>query len=69
LPTWALKAPQYQFSLASLGNKSDISATIYEARLNELLSDYDGYTRIYTDGSKIGEAAGAAAVLASQISN
>ena len=43
---------------------------MYEAWLNELLSDYNGYTRIYIDGSKIGEAAGAAAVLAPpQVSN
>ena len=31
---------------------------MYEAKLNELLSEYDGFT----DGSKIGESAGAAAI-------
>jgi hypothetical protein len=69
IPTWVLKAPLYQFTLSSLGSKSEVSPTVYKAWLNELLSDYDGYTRIYTDGSKIGEAAGASAVLAHQVSN
>ena len=68
-PTWILKAPQYQFTLSLLGNKSETSPSEYEYRLNELLSDYVDYTRIYTDGSKIGEAAGAAAVLTPQVSN
>jgi hypothetical protein len=31
------------------------------------LSQYDGYTRIFTDGSKIGEAVGAAAIVASRV--
>jgi len=43
-PTCVLKAPQYQFVLSSLGNRSEISPTMYEARLNELPADYDGYT-------------------------
>ena len=68
-PTWVLKAPQYQFSLSLLGSKSEVSPTLYKAKLNELLSDYDGFTRIFTDGSKIGEAAGAAAILAPHLSN
>jgi hypothetical protein len=69
IPTWVLKAPQYQLTLSSLGSKSEVSPTMYEARLNELLSNYDGYTRIYLDGSKFGEAAGAAAALVPQVSN
>ena len=68
-PTWVLKAPQYQFGLSLLGSKSEVSPTLYEAKLNELLSEYDGFTRIFTDGSKIGEAAGAAAVIAPRVSN
>ena len=68
-PPWALKAPEYQFSLSLLGSKSEVSPTLYETKLNELLSVYDGFTKIFTDGSKIGEAAGAAAVLAPRVSN
>ena len=66
IATWVLKAPQYQFSLSLLGSNSEVSPTLYEAKL---LSEYDGLTRIFTDGSKIGEAAGAAAVLAPRVSN
>jgi hypothetical protein len=68
-PTWVLKAPEFQFSLLSLGSKSDVSPTVYQAQFKELASAYIGYTRIFTDGSKIGEAAGAAAILASHVSN
>jgi len=34
-------------------------------KLNELLSQYDGCTRIFTDGSKSGEAVGSAAIVVS----
>ena len=37
---------------------------MYDAKLNELLFDYDGCTRIFAVGSTILETAGAAAVLA-----
>ena len=49
-PIWVLKAPQYQFSLLLLGSKSEVSLALYEAKLNELLSEYDGLTRIFTNG-------------------
>ena len=55
--------------LSLLGSKTEVSPTLYEAKLDELLSEYDGFTWIFTDGSKIGEAAGAAAVLAPRVSN
>ena len=50
--------------LSSLGSKSEVSPTLYDAKLNELLFDYDGCTRIFAVGSTIVETAGAAAVLA-----
>jgi kelch-like protein 2/3 len=34
-----------------------------------LLSQYDGFTRIFTDGSKAGETVGAAAIVASRVHN
>ena len=68
-PTCVLNAPQYQFAFSLLGSKSEVSPTLYEAKLNELLSEYDGFTRIFTDSSKIGEVVGAAAVLAPSVSN
>ena len=61
--------PLSVYTLSLLGSKSEVSPTLYEAKQNEILSDFDGYMRIFTDGSKIGEAAGAAAVLASRVSN
>ena len=52
-----------------LACKSEISPTLNEAHHKELLSNRDGYTWILTDGSKIGESACTAAVLAPHISN
>jgi len=48
-----------------LGNKSEVSPTVYQSKFKELLSQYDGYTRIFTDGLKSGEAVGSAAIVAS----
>jgi len=62
---WVLKPPGYQLSLHLLGKKSEVSSTVYKSKFNKLLSQYDGYTRIFTDGSKIGEAAGSVASMAS----
>jgi len=50
-----LKPPGFQLSLHLLGNKSEVSPTVYQSIFNELLSQYDSYTRIFTDGSKNGE--------------
>jgi len=41
--------------LAFAWKKSEISAAVLQLKFNELLSKYDGYTRIFTDGSMIGE--------------
>jgi len=38
-----------------------------QSNFNELLSQYVGYTRNFTDGSKSGEAVGSAAIVASQL--
>jgi len=50
-----------------LGNKSEVSPTVYQSKFNELLSQYDGYTHIFTYGSKSGEAVGSAAIVASRL--
>jgi len=62
-----LKPPGFQLSLHLLGNKSEVSPTVYQSKINELLSQYDGYTRIFTDGLKSGEAVGSAAIVASRL--
>jgi len=64
-----MKAPEFQLSMHTLGSKSEISPTVFQSRFNELLNQYDGYTRIFTDGSKIGEVVGAAALVASRVLN
>jgi len=61
------KPTGFQLSLHLHGNKSEVTPTIYQSKFNELLSKYDGYTRIFTDGSKSGEAVGSAAIVASRL--
>ena len=41
---------------------------VYQSKFNELSSQYVGYTRVFTDGSKIGEAVGAAGIVESRVS-
>jgi len=43
------------------------STPFIQLKFNELVSEYDDYIRIFTDGSKIGEAVGAAAIVASRL--
>ena len=66
---WMMKAPDYQLSMHTLGSKSEVSPTVFQSKFNELLNQYDGYTRIFTDGSKIGELVGAAALVSSRVHN
>jgi len=68
IPPWVLKPPGFQLSLHLLGNTSEISPTVYQSKFNELLSQCDGYARIFTDGSKSGEVVGSAAIVASRLS-
>ena len=51
----------FVLTLHLLGSKSEIPPAVFVARFNELLSTYDDYTRIFTDGSKDVKAVGAAA--------
>jgi len=65
IPLWLLKPSGFQLSLHPLGNKSEVSPTVLKSKFNELMSLCDGYTRIFTDVSKIGQAVGSAAIKAS----
>jgi len=38
IPPWVLKPPEFQLSLHLLGNKSEVSPTVYQSTFNELLS-------------------------------
>jgi ribonuclease HI len=66
-PFWLLKQPVFVYSLHNVGNKADTPAYLFCARLNEILSDFDGFERVYTDGSKDGTAVAAAAVCAGRV--
>ena len=68
IPPWSLKPADFEFSLHLLGNKSEVTPNVCQSTFNELVSLYDGYTRIFTDGPQIGEAVGAAAIVGSQVS-
>jgi len=67
IPPWVLKQPGFQLFLHLLGTKSEVSPTVFQSKFNELLSQYDDYTRIFTDGFRIGEAVGSAAIVASRL--
>jgi len=66
IPPWVLKPSGFQLSLHLLGNKLEVSPTVYQSKFNEFLSQYDGYTRIFTDVSKSGVDVGSAAIMASR---
>jgi hypothetical protein len=55
--------------VVALGSKWEVLPILYEAQLNELLSDYEDYTQICTDGLKIGEVPGVAAVFGPRVCN
>jgi ribonuclease HI len=61
-PPWTLQSATFIYELHYLGKKDDTPPTMFQAKLNELLSVFDGYNRIFTDGSKNGAAVAAAAV-------
>lgn len=68
IPPWTLKPASFDLTLHLLGNKTEVTPNVFQSSFNELVSQYEGYTRIFTDGSQIGEAVGAAAIVGSQIS-
>jgi len=41
--------------------------TVLQSKFNDLLSQYDGYTGIFTNGFKIGEGVGATAIMATRL--
>jgi hypothetical protein len=61
-PPWLLQNAQFEYSLHEVGKKSGTPSDVFWSRLNEVLSTFDGFSRIYTDGSKEEGACAAAAV-------
>jgi len=67
IPPWLLNGPGILLSLNTLWNKFEVSAAVFHSKFNEIVYQYDSFARISTHGSKIGEAVGAAAIVASQV--
>jgi hypothetical protein len=63
-----LRAVQSDLNLYEIGSKSDVSTDIFRSHFNESISVFDGYSRIYTDGTKDDAAAAGAAVTESVVS-
>jgi len=53
-PPWLLDHPHVNFDLHCF-LKEDTPPEIYRSRFHELCSQYDGFRRLYTDGSKISD--------------
>jgi ribonuclease HI len=61
-PPWLFHRPGFDYTLYSLGTKSNTSPDVYLCLCRELISMYQGYQQIFTDGSKHRNALSAAAV-------
>jgi ribonuclease HI len=64
---WLLKPPEFIYDLHDSGSKSEVPPYIFQSTLNLILSELDGYTRLYTDGSKYGPSVAAAAICGTRI--
>ena len=60
-PLWLIDHPRVNFDVHCF-HKEDTFPEIYRSRFHELCSHYDGFRRLYTDGSKIGDQVASAAV-------
>ena len=60
-PPWLSTQPQIDISLADT-KKGDVLPTEFRSRAMELLAMYEGYTLVFTDGSKTAEGVGSAFV-------
>jgi len=60
-PQWLLDHPHVNFDLHCF-HKEDTPPEIYRSRFHELCSYYDGFRRLYADGSKIGDQVASAVV-------
>jgi hypothetical protein len=61
-PPWLLQPAEFIYSIHDVGKKSDTAPTVFQSRLIEISSAFDGYRRIFMDGSKEAMAVAAAAV-------
>jgi len=61
-PPWLLDHPRVNFDLPCF-HKEDNPPEIYRSRFHELCSHYDGFHRLYMDGSRIGDQVASAAAV------
>jgi ribonuclease HI len=62
VPPWLLEPPEFIYALHHSGSKSEVPPHVFQSELNAILSEIDGFTRLYTDGSKDGASVAAAAI-------
>jgi hypothetical protein len=67
IPPWMLQPPEFIFDLHLIGSKSETPSYVFHTGLNQILSNFDGFTRLYTDGSKDGPSVAAAAICGTRI--
>jgi len=60
-PPWLLDHPRVNLDLRCF-HKEDTPPEIYRSRFHEICFHYDGFHRLYTDGSKIGDQVASAAI-------
>ena len=60
-PPWTLNEPTVNLELSKL-KKSETPPELYKAMLGEIKQNYPHYVHVYTDGSKVGDTVGCAAV-------
>jgi ribonuclease HI len=62
-PRWLFRAPGFDYTLYSVGTKSNTSPDLYLSLYIQLVSEnYEGYNKIFTDGLKQGICVSAAEV-------
>ena len=60
-PPWLLHRPEINYSLHS-AHEDDTAPEMFRHSFNELCADYNQFTHLYTDGSKIGDRVSSAVV-------
>jgi ribonuclease HI len=65
-PLWTMRSATFIYELHKVGKKADTQPDLFLSKYRELVSTLNGYTRLFTDGSKDGAAVAAAAVAGAQ---
>ena len=64
-PPWCLPVPEVLLDLASY-KKGEVAAALFQQCLNQIFQDFQGFRRIFTDGSKSEDGRVAAAAVLQQ---